>query len=172
MRIFGIEIWDDEGQLTTFYTIRKDGAESSETDEFFMRYEGDTTQVENARLLATFILEVIGDHEGAKKEHFRFEGAVDGLPPEPRHAKRLSFDVVGFPLRLYCMRLTHGLVILMNGGVKTGRTAQESGDLKTKFDEANAFAKAIDRALKEKIIVIDASGRKLLWNDDEMIIHS
>lgn len=171
MRIFGVETWDDEGQLTSFYTIRKDGAEESETDAFFLKFDQDPKYGAAARSLATFLLEIMGDLEGAKKAYFRFEGAADGLPPEPRAVKQIALDFDGFPLRLYCMRLTEGLVILMNGGIKSSQSARESPDLRQKFDDANAFAKAIDKALRDKAIAVDHTGRKLLCNDDEIVVY-
>ncbi len=43
-------------------------------------------------------------------------------------------------LRLYCVRLSEEIVILANGGLKTGRTVQDSPDLLAKFRFANKMA--------------------------------
>jgi hypothetical protein len=170
MRTFGVEIWDDEGREVTFYTIRKDGARETETDKFFLKFEHAPQYKESLQELTAFILDAMGDHLGAREEFFRFENAASAFPPPPWAVRNLSFDFQGYPLRLYCMRLSSKLVILMNGGVKTSQAAQESKDLSMKLIEANAFAKAIARALNEKVIWIDRTGRILESDEDEIIV--
>ncbi len=170
MRTFGVEKWDDERREVTFYTIRKNEAKETETDKFFYKIEKDPRYRPHLQELAAFILDAIGDHLGAREEFFRFENAAAALPPSPHTVRNLNYDFAGFPLRLYCMRLGHRLVVLMNGGVKTSQSAQDSKDLSLKLIEANAFAKAIDRALKEEYIWVDRTGRNLECEEDDILI--
>ena len=37
VNIFALEIWDDEGDKCTFYTVKYDGADATETDNFFQK---------------------------------------------------------------------------------------------------------------------------------------
>lgn len=170
MRSFGVEKWDDEGREVTYYTIRKDGAAETETDKFFLRFEHDPQYRASVQHLATFILDAMGDHLGAREEYFRFENAASALPPQPFAVRNLDFEFSNFPLRLYCLRLSCKLVILMNGGIKTSQAVQDSKDLSMKFNEANAFAKAIEKALRANEIWIGADGRTLESDDDEIFI--
>jgi hypothetical protein len=170
MHTFVVEKWDDEGREVTFYTVRKDGAKETETDKFFLKFEHDPQYRSSVQELATFILDAMGDHLGAREEFFRFENSASALPPPPRSVRNLSFNFEGFPLRLYCMRLSNRLVVLMNGGVKSSQAAQDSKDLSMKLIEANSFAKAIDKALWEKSLWIGASGRTLECDDEEIFI--
>jgi hypothetical protein len=170
MHIF-VEIWDDEGKEVTFYTIRKEGAEETETDKFFVRFEKDLRYRAHLQELAAFILDAMGDHLGAREEYFRFENAASALPPSPRAVRNLSFDFEGFPLRLYCMRLSSRLVILMNGGLKTSQAAQDSKDLSMKLIEANKFAKAIEAAFKDGTIWIGIGGRMLESDEEEIVLY-
>jgi hypothetical protein len=171
MRTFGIEIWDDEGKLTTFYTIRKPHQADTETDKFFLKFENDAKYRADAQALVTFILQSIGDELGAREEFFRHEGAAVGLPPPPSIVRRLALDLGEFSLRLYCLRITKNLVILMGGGIKSSQSAQDSPDLKKPFAEANTFAKAIDRALKEGDLRIHPSGRSFVCDHDQIEIE-
>lgn len=171
MPTFVLEVWDDEGCKATLYTIRKFGAEDSETDKFFLRFENDPAYKENAQQLVSFILSVICDAQGAREHFFRFETQASALPPKPSQVRGLAFDFEEFPLRLYCLRISDELVVLMNGGIKTSSKAQDSPDIRARFSEANRFAKAIDRALKEKSIWIGANGRTFESDDDELILE-
>ncbi len=170
MRTFGVEKWDDEGREVTYYTVRKDGAQETETDKFFLKFEHDPHYRSSVQELAAFILDAMGDNLGAKEEFFRFENSASALPPPPRSVRNLSFNFEGYPLRLYCMRLSNKLVILMNGGIKSSQAAQDSKDLSMKLIEANAFAKAIDKALWQKNLWIGVNGRTLESDDEEILI--
>lgn len=160
MNTFVLEIFDDQGQQCTFYTVRREDAELSETDKFFMKYENDSRFKRPMQELATFISRKIGDEFGALEEFFRFENAAQALPPSG------TFKVDGiyinygkFPLRLYCLRISENLVVLFNGGEKTANTAQ-GGKTSMAFHEANIFAKRILEALINKEMYISANQRE------------
>lgn len=74
MHSFVLEVWDNEGRKSSLYTIRKDGADETETDRFFLRFENDPHHAESAQQIVSFLLEVIADEQGAKEHFFRFEG--------------------------------------------------------------------------------------------------
>lgn len=159
---FALEVWDDEAEKASFYTVRWEDSDISETDKFFDKMNNIPEMKPHVQELAKLITEVIGNTYGALEAFFnRFENRATALPPKG-HIKltELELDYEGFPLRLYCLALSEELVILFNGGIKNARTPQESTDsISVKLYEANDFAKRIFAALNQGEIVVD--GRQL-----------
>lgn len=172
MNTFALEIFDDQGQVCSFYTVRWEGADLSETDKFFVKYENDSTFQRPLQELAKFISNKIGDEMGALEDFFRFENAAQALPPSGTYkVEDLYINFGNFPLRLYCLRISETLVVLFNGGEKTAYTAQ-GGKTSMAFQEANIFAKRILNALINKDIYITADQRAFRYynGSDEIII--
>ena len=165
MSRFELEIWDDESERVTFYTVRWEDAGLSETYKFFNKYN-ETEQRATQELLG-LLLDTIGTDHGAVNDFFnRQENTVTALPPQGKvTVDEIKFHFPKFPLRLYALRINdrEDLVILFNGGVKSGDTNDQSPDLNLKFLEANAFAKKIEQALQEDIIIIDELSRTLKY---------
>ena len=80
MNTFALEIFDDQGQVCTFYTVRWEDATLSETDKFFQKFRYDEQLKNSLRELASFLEVVIGDEHGALEYFFRFENAAQALP--------------------------------------------------------------------------------------------
>lgn len=172
MNTFALEIFDDQGQVCTFYTVRWEDAALSETDKFFVKYENNSAFQRPLQELAKFISNKIGDETGALEDFFRFENSAQALPPSGTHkVEDLYINFGNFPLRLYCLRISETLVVLFNGGEKTADTAQ-GGKTSMAFQEANIFAKRILDALRDKDIYITADQRAFRYYDgsDEIII--
>jgi hypothetical protein len=171
VNIFALEIFDDQGRICTFYTVRWENAELSETDKFFEKYENDSTFQRPMQELAKFISKKIGNELGALEDFFRFENAAQALPPSGSYkVEDIYINYGNFPLRLYCLRISENLVVLFNGGEKTADTAQ-GGKTSVAFREANVFAKRILDALNNKDIYITADQREFrLFNDSSEII--
>jgi len=172
MNTFALEIFDDQGQVCSFYTVRWEGADLSETDKFFVKYENDSTFQRPLQELAKFISNKIGDEMGALEDFFRFENAAQALPPSGTYkVEDLYINFGNFPLRLYCLRISETLVVLFNGGEKTADTAQ-GGKTSMAFQEANIFAKRILDALINNDIYITADQRAFRYynGSDEIII--
>lgn len=172
MNTFVLEVFDDQGQVCTFYTVRWEDANLSETDKFFAKYETHSTLQRPLQELAKFISNKIGDEMGALDDFFRFENAAQALPPSGTYkVEDLYINFGNFPLRLYCLRISETLVVLFNGGEKSADTAQ-GGNTSMAFQEANIFANRILDALREKDICITADQRAFLYFDgsDEIII--
>jgi len=116
---FALEIFDDQGQVCTFYTVRWEDATLSETDKFFQKFRYDEQLKNSLRELASFLEVVIGDEHGALEYFFRFENAAQALPPSGTYkVQDISIKYGNFPLRLYCLRISEKLVVLFNGGEK------------------------------------------------------
>jgi hypothetical protein len=155
---FAIEVWDDEAEKVTFYSVRWEDAEYSEIDKFLLRI-GSIPELKDAlQQLVQLITEVIGNTYGAHEAFFnRFENRVTALPPKGNiKISEIELDYGGFPLRLYCLALSEEAVILFNGGIKNSQAVQESKDvISTKFYEANDFAKRILNAYNAGEIIVD-----------------
>lgn len=136
MNSFTVEIWDDEGEHCTLFTVRKDGSEHSETDKFFLKAHKNEKLKRNFQELATFITDIIGDQDGALEIYFRDEREAHGLPPKKTIVKEtVSYFQMDYPLRLYCLRISHEIVVLFNGDEKTSGPAQD-GKTSMAFYEA------------------------------------
>jgi hypothetical protein len=167
---FVLEIWDDEGNACTFYTVRYEGNKNNETDRFILRYENDETHKESLQELLSLLIDIIGEDHGAKEIFFnRPENEVTALPPKGK-INLYDLHYPRFPLRLYAYRLSEQIVILFSGGIKDAATNQQSS-LSMAWPEACAFARAIDKAFGDSDIEIDYTQRKIIsTNNEESII--
>lgn len=174
MNTFVLEIFDDTRELCTFYTVRLDETEESETDRFLSKYYANEQLKTAVQALVSFIFKKIGDKEGAKEAFFRFENTAHALPPSGIHnVGEIKINYIDFPLRLYCLRISNELVILFNGGEKTTTKGQEGGT-RASFLSAQQFAARILKALREKEIEITNDGRNFnsCHGDDEILLYN
>lgn len=163
MNTFVLEIWDDESERVSFYSVRWEDTELSEMDKFLIRMKSISAVKRPLQELLNLILNVIGDTYGASEEFFnRFENNVTALPPHGTvKISQVQLNYKGCPLRLYCLVLSEEVVVLFNGGIKDSRSVQESTDsITTKFYEANEFGKRILAALRAGEIFVE--GRRIV----------
>jgi len=172
MNTFALEIFDDEGKKCTFYTVRWDDSELSETDKFIEKYENDENFEQYLDELLSLILDKIANIGASSHLKFRFENSAEALPPnERRTVSLLNIKYPNSPLRLYCLRWSENLVILFGGGEKTSAKAQD-GNTSSAFRNANEFAKRIFEAMREGEIYVSTDGRTFYnsYDEDEQII--
>lgn len=168
MEMFALEVFNDEGNCCTFYSVRWENQKVSETDKFFQKFQNDITHKIALQKLVAF-LEVVMEEKGALEAFFRPENNAQALPPQGKHlVKEITIDFVNFPLRLYCLRISDSLIVLFNGSEKTSNTAQ-GGKTSMVFAEANAFAKRILEALYQKDIYIENKRKFVLYNGTDEI---
>ena len=168
MNTFVIEEFE-RFKKVTFYTVRWDEAELSETDKFIAKYKSSTSNRSDLDEILTLILE-IGEYRGASDVYFRrHAGKAKELPP------LTAFEIQYFHnnLRLFCIKVTDNIVILFNGGRKTSQTTQDSPDLNMHFLEAQTFSTKILYALYDKDVIINHSTNSLSsgYGDNEIVIH-
>ncbi len=165
MNNFAVEIWDDTGESCTFYTVRWLDSELSETDKFFEKYDALEDYSESANKLFVFVSSVVGEDYGAIDKLFnRHENEVVGLPTQGRvHLGEILY-YPDFPLRLYALRINENIVVLFNGGIKDATTNQKAS-LLPQWREACLFARKINEAIREEMIIVDIFRRKLLWHN-------
>jgi len=160
VNIFALEKFDDQGSRCTFYTVRWEESDWSETDKFFDKYESDADFERHIQELAVFLTKKVGNDVGALEDFFRFENTAQALPPSGKHkVGEITINYGNFPLRIYCLRISDSLVVLFNGGEKTAENAQ-GGKTSMAFHEANQFAKRILEALHQKEIYITTNQKE------------
>lgn len=174
MKTFVLETWEDTLSLVTYYTVRWDDEETSETDKFIEQFKSDDAIKENFNEIIALIVD-IGDRRGAKKNYFnRFADEASELPPNQNiEIGGIEINYHSNVLRLFCTRINDNIVILFNGGVKSSQATQDSPDLATKFREAKYFAKKIWENIRDEMIQVDEVRHALLNFDgsDELIIY-
>src|SRR4051812_40435345 len=112
-----------EYDYVTYYTVRLfDGddepEELSETDKFYERFDDPANDKYDEFNKIVEVIDATGNYEnGAEDCLFRFEDAAHALPSPRNSAKKiLEIEIIeNSELRLYCVRLTNRVVILING---------------------------------------------------------
>jgi transcriptional regulator with XRE-family HTH domain len=127
----------DRFKAVTYYTLRREGTALSETDDFFRRMEIELNHSDQLQRLLIWIEEIGGMRNGAERRYFRSEGLCLALPP---NRKYLTEPI---DLRLYCYLVSHSIVILYNGGIKTARTAQDCPNVSRHFHNAQRWTKQL-----------------------------
>lgn len=82
---------------------------------------------------------------GAKPYYFKPERNANALPKVP--AEIISANKKDFGLRLYCIRLTGSIVILLNGGIKTNLDPTLCPNVQRHFSNAVKIARKLDMLL-------------------------
>ncbi|MEM8525090.1 MAG: hypothetical protein AAGG68_10620 [Bacteroidota bacterium] len=156
-----------EFSKVNYYTVRLEYddhiEEDSEMDKFLKKFENvpSETKEEFDDLLA--LIENIGNR-GAYERYFRFEDRANALPKSFTKNTKERVFFVETSIRLYCIRLSDRIVILINGDVKTAQKVQDCPNVLPHFRLANKIARKLDNAIKEKDIQIQ--GKYLKDLDD------
>ena len=159
MSNFTLEIFDGESLKCSFYTVRYLDSESSETEQFILKFREDERLKPFLMELMYLIIKEIGGKYGARDIFFRPERQAQALPPKP--GLREITIIPNFPLRLYCLKLSESCVVLFNGGEKTSATSQE-GKTSMAFYAANNLANKILKAFQDKTIKLSANQKSIL----------
>ncbi|MEP0264214.1 hypothetical protein [Dokdonia sp.] len=161
-----VEVFSDEGKKVTFYTIRHEDADMSETEDFFRRVHSSDYK-EDVFKLSMLLANEIGDRYGAHEKYFnREERAATALPPKYykpfKGEKTISFSYS--PLRLYSYKVSDSIVVLFNGGLKsTNGSAQDDPNIRIHFRQAYLYSEKIQRAINEGMI--DIQGKYMVGFD-------
>lgn len=87
---------------------------------------------------------------GAKQFFFKNEGPANALPIVTDEIK--TANKVDFGLRLYCVRLSDNVVVLLNGDVKTVLNPRNCDNVKEHFNNAYKIAQKLDKLVIGKEI--------------------
>lgn len=110
----------NEGNQCTLYSIQFASEDSSEYERFYAKFIEDA-KLNRDLLRIVQIVDKIADR-GAFERLFRPEGKMQDSV--------VALPVLSSKLRLYCLRLSNGILILGNGGVKNSRTYEEDDSLR------------------------------------------
>ena len=150
-----------------FYSVCFEDRKNSEFKDFQLRM-AQNNAVELAEI--NRYIELIGQKYGALEHHFKGEDAAERLPP-PYHHFIETDDYDNYGLRLYCIRLSPSVVILLNGDRKTTRKVLECNNCKPHFTKAVALAKKINQSIIEGFIEINEEEKEIEVEDGfELII--
>jgi hypothetical protein len=167
VKVYLLEIFE-QFRKVTFYTLRDETQEYSETDRFIERFSNDAQYKEDYDQIATLI-EAIGETHGAKDIFFsRHEAHATALPPSKSLVLNgLEILFMHNSLRLYCLKIAENIVILFNGGIKTSQKVQDSPDLMPKFRNAQYWVKKILENIQDKSIIVDNHRALLITPEGE-----
>lgn len=148
-----------------YYTVRFKGKELYEFRDFHIRMGA----VESNRLELGEIyqyIQNIGEKFGALPHHFRAEDAAEALPPS-YHQFIETDDANDFGIRLYCIRLSRSVVILLNGDRKTTQKVKDCKNCFPHFDRARRIAKKLNQLILDGLLKIDEATKTIDFEDDE-----
>lgn len=152
----------------SYYSVKLEGKLCSEFKDFENRMSNAKDSVELSEI--KYYLNNIGNILGANDKQFRDEDSAEALPP-PYHKFIETDEINNYGLRLYCIRLSPSIVVLLNGARKTALKSRLCDNCRPHFDKANSISKKITEAILEKNIEIDEENKKLKIEDDfELII--
>ncbi|MDF2456213.1 MAG: hypothetical protein K0R51_2206 [Cytophagaceae bacterium] len=143
----------------SYYTVELEGS-SPEFDDFQKRMALIPDYKPELIRIFQFIKD-IGEIYGAHETQFRHERSAHALPPKYHIIETIPGK---FGLRLYCIRLSPNVVILLNGDMKTDHDPEICPNCRKHFNLANKIANKIDEAIIEKSLRV--IGNELEMDDD------
>ena len=154
-----------------FYSIQKINADESvddvEYDNFKSRMKDGGKKEYQLSEIENIIIQI--GQNGATEDYFRKEGKQARAIP-PRSVELWGSDgVTEFGLRLYCLRVTDKVVILLNGDMKLEKDPAACPNCQEHFEFANAVAKSFfDGVYRNRTIFIE--GKEIQVHTDELIL--
>lgn len=134
-----------------YYTVFIEDADYTEFEDFLIRMKSVSEYGEQLGKILQFIQD-IGEKYGARSEHFRHERSADALPPryyiQPGKPNK-------YGIRLYCIRLSNEIVVLLNGDLKTEDNPEDCPNCRRHFRFANAVARKLNDAIRDGEIVLN-----------------
>ena len=134
----------NEGNNCTLYSIQFISNDETEYERFYNKFKEDT--VLNKDLFR--IVQIVDNiaEKGAFERLFRYEGKMNDSV--------VALPTLSTKLRLYCLRLSDGILILGNGGKKQSRTYEEDDELKGHVITLQKFEKLLKEGQSEGSVII------------------
>lgn len=134
----------ETGEKVSLYSPIFEGEEYTEFEKFLLTYKD--LYAKDIQILIRRI-DIIKEM-GAEDRFFRYEGTKqDRVMALPSHIDTSN-------LRLYCLNISHKILILGNGGIKTTQTYQEDSNLHRAVQNLQKIDIKIKQLEKKKIITI------------------
>lgn len=151
MEKYEIELIEEYSNLN-LYSIKIAGNEYSEFENFVIRFSDNPLYKEDMDIILSW-LDVIAQ-KGALERYFRPESSFK--------SKVVAIPIETNKLRLYCIRLTDGVLILGNGEVKDSDSWQNSATLSPLVRLLEDTERFILSRIKNGSLVVD--NKKLIGN--------
>jgi len=149
-----VQIPDLAFEKVHFYTIHVSGRQYSEYRDFQIRMQKHWKDRKQATEINRMI-QKIGKSNGAEDRYFAREGYAERLPA-PTYKFIDSDGETDYGLRLYCVRISDKIVILLNGERKSAQNPRDCPNCKPHFEFANKVSDSIYNAkLKDEIEFVD-----------------
>ncbi len=134
----------NDGKECTLYSIQFASEDTSEYERFYQKF------IENAKLNRDLqkIVQILYNisEDGALERLFRPEGKMKDSV--------VALPVLSSKLRLYCLRLSNGILILGNGGVKKSRTYNEDDTLRGYVLSLQKFEELLKEGKRNGSVII------------------
>lgn len=141
-----IELLED-GEKVSLYSPRFEGEEYTEFEKFLLTFKDEYPHDIQVLIRRIDLIK----QTGAEDRHFRYEGTMqDRVMALPSHIDTAC-------LRLYCLNLSHKVLILGNGGVKTTNTYEEDPLLHKCVQTLQKIDIEIKEKERQKIITIQGT---------------
>lgn len=146
-----------------YYTVEVEGRGRTEFFDFQTRMKNVPEYLSQLGSINQFIKE-IGEKHGAHELHFKHERRSEALPPP--YFIQPEDGPSKYGLRLYCVRLSPSIVVLLNGDLKTHDYPDQCPNCARHFALANKISRKIDEAIKERRLRLDGKNIEAETNDD------
>ena len=134
----------ETGEKVSLYSPRFEGEEYTEFEKFLLTYKDQYVQILIRRI------DIIKEN-GAEDRFFRYEGSKrDRVMALPSHLDTSN-------LRLYCLNISHKILILGNGGIKQTQTYQEDVNLHRAVRNLQKIDIIIKKLENRRIITINGT---------------
>ena len=134
----------NEGNRCTLYSIQFTSEDESEYERFYSKFIEDA-KLNRDLLRIVQLVDKIAE-EGALERLFRPEGKMmDSV---------VALPVLSSKLRLYCLRLSDGILILGNGGVKQSRTYEEDDSLRGYVLTLQKFEELLKEGQRDGSVIV------------------
>lgn len=134
----------NEGNKCTLYSIQFTSEDNSEYERFYAKFIEDA-KLNHDLFRIVQIVDKIAD-EGALERFFRPEGKMKDSV--------VALPVLSSKLRLYCLRLSNGILILGNGDEKKTRTYNEDDSLRGYVLTLQKFEELLNEGKRNGSIII------------------
>ena len=134
----------NEGNRCTLYSIQFTSEDDSEYERFYSKFIEDA-KLNRDLLRIVQLVDKIAE-EGALERLFRPEGKMKDSV--------VALPVLSSKLRLYCLRLSDGIRILGNGGVKQSRTYEEDDSLRGYVLTLQKFEELLKEGQRDGSVIV------------------
>lgn len=134
----------NEGNRCTLYSIQFTSEDDSEYERFYSKFIEDV-KLNRDLLRIVQLVDKIAE-EGALERLFRPEGKMKDSV--------VALPVLSSKLRLYCLRLSDGILVLGNGGVKQSRTYEEDDSLRGYVLTLQKFEELLKEGQRDGSVIV------------------